>query len=349
MAPRYKHIDITKGIGILSIVLGHNYVIAYHHGELWNVLFSFHLPLFFFLSGIFMNPQYELRVYTIKRVDAYLKPYFVSLILLGTIIIPFQGVNALKYFAQILYGVGAVLPVEWVQLWFLPHLFAVSIFSYLCYIKTNIIDKSLLFKATFLTVILSTGFFGIKYLFKIPAFGMHIIPRGLPFSLDLILLSSFYFLLGNVLKNEVLDFKFNLRMFLLAILVFAILHFKYNYTIDFHMRRYDNLVVCTSASVIGIYIVLSISSLIRKTTILSYCLSYIGSASLFVFIFHNYVQLETIKFLQASLSGNKYIIIPIIAFVSFNMAVLVPLLLYELVKRNTAMRMIFLPIKSNTL
>lgn len=347
VASRYTYIDIAKGIGILSIVLGHNYVVAHKNGELWNVLYSFNVPLFFFLSGLFINPNYGLRGHIIKRVDSYLKPYFVTLLLLGTIIIPFDGVDAVKYFAKILYGAGPGLPWGWVQLWFLPHLFAVSVFSYLCFFRTNLMYKSFLFKITSLIIILSIGFLGIDYFWNIPVFGMHTAIPGLPFSIDLILLCSFYFLLGIVLKQEVLSLKFNLGMFLLFIFVFAFIHLKYNYTIDLNMRRYDNIIICTIASIVGIYIVISISRLLQDTPIISNCLSYIGSASLFILLFHNYVQLKTIMFLKASLSGNKYIIIPIIAFVSFSMAVLVPLMLYELVKRNTALRMIFLPIKSN--
>jgi fucose 4-O-acetylase-like acetyltransferase len=50
---RNKTIDIAKAIGILAIVAGHNP--AFSQGELYNILFSFHLPLFLFLSGAFLN------------------------------------------------------------------------------------------------------------------------------------------------------------------------------------------------------------------------------------------------------------------------------------------------------
>lgn len=347
MVSRYTHIDIAKGIGILLIVLGHNYVFADKNGELLNILYSFHVPLFIFLSGIFPNPDYTLKRYTIKRADSYLKPYFAILILLGTIIIPLEDINPIRYLASILYGTGSVLSMGWVPLWFLPHLFAVSVFSYLCLVKMHFLSQSLFFKATFLIIIFSAGVIGIDVFWNIPMSGTNVILPGLPFSIDLLLVSSSYFLLGAVSKREVLDLQFNWRIFVFAAVIFALIHFQFNYTIDLNMRRFDNIIICAIESLAGIYIVLSISRILQNMSMISNILSKIGSASLFILIFHNYVQLQTIHVLKASLTGSKYIVLPAIAFVSFTLAVLVPILLYEIVKRHPFLRILLLPITHN--
>ena len=46
---RSNFIDIVKGIGIFLVVLGHQNTI------LTQEIYSFHMPLFFFLSGIFIK------------------------------------------------------------------------------------------------------------------------------------------------------------------------------------------------------------------------------------------------------------------------------------------------------
>jgi fucose 4-O-acetylase-like acetyltransferase len=50
--PRNNTIDIARGAGIILVVLGHNWIITHNHGELYRIIFSFHMPLFFFLSGV---------------------------------------------------------------------------------------------------------------------------------------------------------------------------------------------------------------------------------------------------------------------------------------------------------
>jgi len=48
---RLAMIDIAKGLGILLIVLGHNRIFAAGESSLANLLGSFRLPFFFFISG----------------------------------------------------------------------------------------------------------------------------------------------------------------------------------------------------------------------------------------------------------------------------------------------------------
>nr|WP_314992472.1 acyltransferase family protein [uncultured Treponema sp.] len=45
-------IDATKGIGIVCVVLGH--IVLYGSG-VSRIIFAFHMPLFFFCSGLVFN------------------------------------------------------------------------------------------------------------------------------------------------------------------------------------------------------------------------------------------------------------------------------------------------------
>lgn len=44
---RLDHIDACKGIGILLVILGHTNVPSIVH----TIIYSFHMPLFFIISG----------------------------------------------------------------------------------------------------------------------------------------------------------------------------------------------------------------------------------------------------------------------------------------------------------
>ena len=56
MSKRIEYLDIAKGIGILLVVLGHNdfEVISVF---VQRLIYSFHMPLFFFLCGLFVVPR----------------------------------------------------------------------------------------------------------------------------------------------------------------------------------------------------------------------------------------------------------------------------------------------------
>lgn len=48
---RENWVDIAKGIGIILVVMGHANCPEIPHG----IIYSFHMPLFFFLSGLFIQ------------------------------------------------------------------------------------------------------------------------------------------------------------------------------------------------------------------------------------------------------------------------------------------------------
>ena len=70
---RNKHIDVMRGIGIILVVLGHTYRNS-------GMLYLFHMPLFFMLSGSVLN--YTRHKYSIgRRFKGIMVPYFVFSIL----------------------------------------------------------------------------------------------------------------------------------------------------------------------------------------------------------------------------------------------------------------------------
>lgn len=71
MSQRDITIDIAKGIGIFLVVLGHVPI------PMWlaTPIYIFHMPLFFFLSGMFFHPEEKLAYGIYKKVRTLIVPY----------------------------------------------------------------------------------------------------------------------------------------------------------------------------------------------------------------------------------------------------------------------------------
>lgn len=84
---REKYIDIAKGIAIISVVSGHILIYnIYGFNDVWNesplvkFIYSFHMPLFIFLSGLVASiPNSLSQVYKdlFKRFKTLLIPFFI--------------------------------------------------------------------------------------------------------------------------------------------------------------------------------------------------------------------------------------------------------------------------------
>lgn len=111
---RLHYIDIIKGIGIFLVVLGH----VYRDNVVQNWLYSFHMPLFFMVSGWLFNYEKIKSVsfleITKKKIRALMVPYvvFCSICFLYWCVLE-------RYFRDFDQG----------PLWFLPVLLMIELIS----------------------------------------------------------------------------------------------------------------------------------------------------------------------------------------------------------------------------
>ena len=106
---RTKYIDIARGIAILCIILGHQ-----GKYEISKIVFTFHVPIFFFITGYFFNKKQDLAEFIKKRVKTLLVPYActcVVTIILAVILELLRGGEnvikvALEWCYASLYGAG---------------------------------------------------------------------------------------------------------------------------------------------------------------------------------------------------------------------------------------------------
>lgn len=333
MSKRIEYIDIARGIGILLVVMGHN-DFGYISPFGYKVIYSFHMPLFFFLSGYFLNTTLGFWSFFKKRFNSIMKPYFFTLFLIyaGSISFGKMGFQtALGRIVKAMYGTGRY--IDWVQLWFLPHLFVVSLYAFLFYAlfkKFN--NKIVLWIALFLTLGLSSLFLKSFYPFSISLAGKSYELFGLPYSLDLVLLSGFFFILGSEIRqisseelfgNPWLAIITGVGLIALNILVAA--------KTDFNTRTYESFVLNTIEAVTGIAFILALSRQLElHTDKLASLFKYLGRISLIILIFHVPIQ----DFWGQKIRGVTENI-PLSIWIGFFMGVLGPILIYELfIKRN---------------
>ncbi len=135
MSQRVASFDIAKAIALFAVVLGHTQFAGVPK-SIVDACFSFHMPLFFIVSGYFFKPQKDWRSFLCKNAKALLLPYVVTSVLVVALMVlqaAFEGSSAFDalttWSIAALYGAGgpvATLPIGVTPIgaiWFLPALF----------------------------------------------------------------------------------------------------------------------------------------------------------------------------------------------------------------------------------
>lgn len=135
-------IDSIKGIGVILVILGHTYDIPVF---LCNFIYSFHMPLFFIISGYLYNTQkysgWSARKFILNKAKSYLLPYTIYSLINIAInfvweycfygnVIPAK--RMLKYVADAFYcRADDAYMKNFVPVWFLLCLFISSVLFWL--------------------------------------------------------------------------------------------------------------------------------------------------------------------------------------------------------------------------
>lgn len=342
MKNRVIHLDIAKGISIILVALYHSKIKSIAP-DFINSMSLFRIPTFFFLSGVFFNTSPNTYAFLWKKSDTLLKPYFVTSLAIFIIAILLKKDHLAWQLKGIFYGNGDT--IEWVPMWFLPHLFAVYLFTYFVFRFTNIQEKSVFYKCAFVTTLLAIGIQWIStfWYLQISLSGIEITLPGLPFSIDIILISSAFFIAGAFLKKTVINFTPNLYIFSISILMFFIVSVFTDAHMDLNKRIYINPILTTVGAVCGIYFLTSISCYLNKIIVLRNILLIIGQTSLFILIFHDFIDTQVYKyFIKSELTIANYWF----AIIAFLISISIPVLFKAIVLRSKLLSFVYLPVKS---
>jgi len=328
MPKRIEYLDIARGIGILLVVLGHNdFGVLSPFGQ--HFIYSFHMPLFFFLSGYFINTSIPFFDYFKGRFHSVLKPYLFTIFLIYFASVSFEKISfqtAITRIVKSLYASGYY--IDWVQLWFLPHLFVVSLYAFLFITLVHQLHNRWVIWAILLgTLALSLLFLHMFYPFSVSIFGREYQLYGLPFSLDVVLLSGFYFIMGHETRQVTSEKTFDSTFLLIgAGTGLVLLTYLFSYKIDLATRVYDSFLVNTAEASLGILFILALARQIELHTRRPALLfRYLGSISLIILLFQVPIQ---------AFWGEKVMTVthnfPLSILVGFLMGVLGPVLIYEI-------------------
>jgi polysaccharide biosynthesis protein PslL len=335
MSRRIEFIDVAKGIGILFVVLGHNHI-KLDYPIIYQVVYSFHMPFFFLLSGMFFKTDFGFIELARRRFNSLLKPFIAYMIIVYTASILFTKIDLWTIAGRIVKALYAgPNTLEWITLWFLPHLFLVNLFAFI--LVKFIYDRlpRLWMRAIFLTAIIGAGVMTIQLFWPInfTILGHDFKFYGLPWSADLLLITTAFFILGYEIRRTFLDSltdsPYSRWVFTGAFVLFVGLNIAFQSTIDFYIRSYGSLIVNTLEAVSGSVLILCLAKWLEKgPAILFDALKYLGGASIVLLIFH-YVPQEFLYEKLIRLNMSSFLA----SALAFCVGVLFPLMLYAWVIR----------------
>ena len=272
MAPqRINWVDSAKGIGILCVILGHTHVPMDVH----TFIYSFHMPLFFLLSGLFLlKKQKTFKEELVGKARSLLVPYVLFNLLLLVffkLLMPAARGEALQG-ADVLTALQGIVTGDrfhsW--LWFLPCLFWAEMVLVAC----DRLHKNRTW--------LGLGLLGLGCLVN------HWVGRPLPMSADNVLLAAGFISLGIWFRDH--EVKGRWWMFVLLAAVYAVfaelsLDTTKGKGIEMYLSRYGNYAYFVLAALAAIFLILL---LVRKAPDCK-PLCWLGKNSLLIYCTHTMV------------------------------------------------------------
>jgi len=270
---RHSWVDYAKAIGIILVVYGHiargvqkaNIEMDENLFQLVDsVIYSFHMPLFFFLSGLLFYKSFKSRGIAgliINKVDTILYPFIIWSLLQGSI------ESVLSKYTNGSVAFADVLSFAWqprAQFWFLYALFLVFVTSSFLY---TLFDKS---RSLLLLIA-----FGALYTIRAELYSNMII--------HFILANTFFFILGIWFEDIKSIFE---RKYASLAVSFGSLFILGQYIFHGLMGlTYESGGVASLAlATISIFFVIALSMLLSKINIK--WLMYIGTSSMTIYLMH---------------------------------------------------------------
>lgn len=289
-------INVTKGIGILLVILEHA---LFKIGLFGKTILMFHMPLFFFISGYCYNGESksstEEKQWRKNQILTNVRIYaFFSIVGFIWYLIK-DGKNSnitsiLFNFANIFYGNQVYGKLVSGGAWFIISLLGCKILYSLFYQKIkndNVILKSSIIMI--LSFILGIIFHQLKIEF-------------LPLCINNIFFALSFYILGYILKITNIIEKLSKIIYIMPmpLLIFLTLCSYYNQPVMMHANDYGNYLLFIIGSISGVLAVCYISIVFTKYTF-SKIFSFFGKDTLFYFTWQ-FICLDVVKKLLKTIS-----------------------------------------------
>ncbi len=289
---RIEWIDFARGAGILLVLLGHTTFLPLIPK---GYIYSFHMPLFFVLSGYVFVCKSTFKEFTVKRLKSLVLPYF-SFLLVYFVAFTFKCLilHEPEKFDRSITGLAIQKTGYTYAIWFFIVLFVTEIIFYV--IAKYVTKQYLLFGIIVLMVAIDVAYFKL-------------IDKSLPFQLQICFTALPFYAFGYLLKNIKLIDKMNklayVYMFLLAIISVSLFVVKckfYNPYTSLTSNHYGNFVIFYSLAVSTVLLILLASSKIRELKVINY----IGKNSIVIFSLHQPLVTLPLNLLVVKVVGKDY-------------------------------------------
>ena len=309
---RIEWIDVAKGYGIIGVIIGH---ITTPYITVW--IYTFHIPLFFFLSGYLFRPKCGFVEFCKRKLKTLLVPYLFLSIPVVLNEYWFHYGSSGDWIIFLNEACKVLVQERYTPLWFISSLFLSNIIFYWVYktIKT----QQMRLICAFLFLMLCYAYWKLG---GIP----------LPWNLDITMFIMPFMALANYI-HQANKFKAYVNrkslLFLFVFLLGNIIIGWENYhlvgkKVDLFYESVDILILTLVAALCGISFIIMLSR--RKTIGI---LNYLGRNSLLIFAWHlivyNWLGLvyDTLGLFQTSASFNMICVRDFISLVVI-LLVLIP-------------------------
>lgn len=288
---RIEWIDTAKGLGLIFVILGH-----LHTPYISTWVYLFHMPLFFFLSGVtFSGEKYTFKQFIVKRLKTLVIPYFtlgifiwLFYVIVNTVISP----DVVEYGTNIEMLFSLLIQEHFWTIWFLAALFITEIVYYII----DLVSKKRAWLSTLLSVVLCI--IGLaRYRFGL---------GGLPWNIDVALVAQFFFHTGLLFKkyknvHNIIFCTQKIKFFLTVTGLFVInvvagvLCMKLSgESLDMSIGMYGNELLTMISAFAGILLIVALSNKIHNKFI-----NYIGRNTMIIFAWHSRIVIVLFQYIFA--------------------------------------------------
>lgn len=289
-AGRDQDIDIAKGLGIFLVAAGHTPLWS-SLGVQWigPAIFSFHMPLFLFLSGLFLPVRQAFPATLRKRAIGLLVPYLLAC---AVFLATGEHKDWAVLFGRIGWATGQSMAWPWTPLWFLPHLFVGTLLARALVRTWNRLGLARWkWLCLFVLLLIATrAVFEWENASDFELFDREFNLLGMPWSLDLLPLSLVWLIGANVFGKDLREAASPWWSFPLYAGAAALLYWRHAWSTNFNVRTIDHLAGSSLAALLGILATLALARLLSRWTVPSAALSSLGRASLWILVSHTFLQ-----------------------------------------------------------
>jgi len=304
---RIAWIDVLRGIGIFLVILGHR-LPYYLPRNIFCWIYIFHIPLFFFISGMLASPKNSFdnqnNSWLNKRIRTLVIPYLI----LGLIFLVFSF--TLDYLIHHPPSVSLLNLLQGLRigpLWFLPTLFFVE-FVFVSIRNVCTKEYELFFCILFATVLGC-----VINSFYIPKDSMKICDN-LPYHLNAVLIMLPFYYCGNIFfekRDMIMSSTKGWKLFLVlsSAMLISVCAVRFNHQVDINYGWYGRYSRFFPGAFSGITICLCISIAIeRHLRNFVSPLSYLGKNTLVLLAFHTlFFKLLAYVFQKTGLNVLNYL------------------------------------------